>query len=566
MNYERTEDEKTSAGVQGDISSSRLLYALGYARGMLHIVLIGLSAVIVAALFQLLLAPRLSAQTPNGTFGYILIVGTDTLGVERVTVQDGHWSGDIVIRNQGRILWTAPETGRGQLGPLELRAFKTPADTTPFQVVRISVRSDSGHVERIVPAAMETIIPSKRGAFVLIGSSIAMLELLVDRVQPGASATIPLFLAQGGQTVEATLQRTRDSAVLVIAGQTSTLSLDAAGAVRSGRTAAQNLAFVRLEGTALARVSIGVPSYAAPADAPYSAQDVRIPTSEGRELAGTLTRPKSGPARVPVVVTITGSGPQDRDELISIVRGYRPFRQIADTLGRSGIAVLRYDDRGYGASTGNFSAATSADFADDARSAIAWLRARPDIDPDRIFVLGHSEGGLIAPMLAATDPRIAGIVLLAGPAQSGRQIIYYQQRYAIDHDTGLKTAAARDSAAAHARIKFDSDSRATPWLKFFAAYDPVPTARKVHAPALILQGGNDMQVTPGQASTLAAAFREGGNKNVGVKVFPGLNHLFLVDPDGNPANYSSLRNGAIGSDVLGEIVAWVKQRGTKSDK
>ena len=401
------------------------------------------------------------------------------------------------------------------------------------------------------------MIASRPDAFIMLNSSLAMLELAAERCPRGGSVTFPAFLATGGQTIDVTIRRAADSAVIQFAGQVTVIKLDASGKMRSGSTASQNLSFVRVEGNALSRIKIGAPSYDAPADAPYAAEQVQIPVPAGHELAATLTRPRNAGDRVPAVVTITGSGAQDRDEYISLVRGYRPFRQVADTLGRNGIAVLRFDDRGYGASTGNFATATSADFADDVRAAIAWLRARRDIDPDRIFLLGHSEGGLIAPLVASTDARIAGIVLLAGPAQKGRQIIAYQQRDAIDRDTALKGMQARDSAAARAGVQFDSLAKTSAWATFFATYDPVPTARKVRVPALILQGRTDRQVTFEQATALGDAMRAGGDADVTVHVFPGLNHLFLPDPDGSPSNYTRLPSGHIGPEVMGMIVGWV---------
>src|SRR5262245_54861606 len=140
--------------------------------------------------------------------------------------------------------------------------------------------------------------------------------------------------------------------------------------------------------------------YSAPADASYTAEDVTVTTPAGHTLAGTLTLPKgaSGSHRVGAIVTISGSGPQDRDEAIGLP-GYRPFRQYADSLARRGIATLRMDDRGTGASKGTFRRSTSADFAEDIRAGLAYLRTRAEIDSGRLGVLGHSEGALIAPMV-----------------------------------------------------------------------------------------------------------------------------------------------------------------------
>src|SRR5439155_12086266 len=169
------------------------------------------------------------------------------------------------------------------------------------------------------------------------------------------------------------------------------------------------------------------PDYSAPSDAPYVAEEVTVQTPMGHTLAGTLTLPKGASAahRAGAIVTITGSGPQERDEAIGL-QGYRPFRQYADSLGRRGIAVLRMDDRGTAASKGTFHGATSADFAEDIRAGLAYLRTRPEIDSTRLGLLGHSEGALIAPMVAAKEPALRALVLLAGIARPARATLAFQ--------------------------------------------------------------------------------------------------------------------------------------------
>src|SRR4029453_85015 len=164
------------------------------------------------------------------------------------------------------------------------------------------------------------------------------------------------------------------------------------------------------------------PDYSAPAGAPSPGEDVMGMTPAGHTLAGTLTLPKGASRAQPVsaIVTVTGSGPQDRDENIGLP-GFRPFRQIADSLGRRAIAVLRMEDRGTGESGGTFRGWTSADFAEDVRAGLAYLRTRPEIRADRLAVLGHSEGAVIAPMVAEKEPTLRAIVLLAGIAQRGRR-------------------------------------------------------------------------------------------------------------------------------------------------
>ncbi len=283
------------------------------------------------------------------------------------------------------------------------------------------------------------------------------------------------------------------------------------------------------------------PDYSAPADAPYTAEDVSVTTPGGFTLAGTLTLPKGASRSKPVgaIVTITGSGPEDRDENIGLP-GFLPFRQIADSLGRHGIAVLRMDDRGTAASGGVFKGATSADFAEDIRAGLAYLRTRPEIRADRLGVLGHSEGAVIAPMVADKEPTLRAIVLLAGIAEPGRSALQFQLENIAKHDTKL-TPEQRDAQIAAIPSKIDQMMAADPWMKFFLTYDPASTMRRVKTPSvLILTGSNDKQAVATNVPLMEAAFKAAGNKDVTAQVLPGLNHLFVPDPDGFPGNYAKL--------------------------
>ena len=302
------------------------------------------------------------------------------------------------------------------------------------------------------------------------------------------------------------------------------------------------------------------PDYSAPADAPYVAEEVAVKTPAGHTLAGTLTLPKSASRSHPVgaIVTITGSGPQDRDENIGL-QGFRPFRQLADALGRRGIAVLRMDDRGTGASGGTFKGSTSADFAEDVRAGLAYLRTRPEVRADRLAVLGHSEGALIAPMVAEKETTLRAIVLLAGIAKPGRTALYFQLKNQIEHDTKL-TPEMRDSKIAEIDKRIDAMMAADPWMKFFLTYEPATTMRRVKTPVLILTGSRDQQAVPAEVALQEAAFKEGGNKDITARVVPDVNHLFVQDTDGFPPNYSKLPPPVMmRADVVEMIVDWLSQ-------
>ena len=281
------------------------------------------------------------------------------------------------------------------------------------------------------------------------------------------------------------------------------------------------------------------PSYYAPdPDAPYTAQELRVPTREGYSLAGTLTIPSGLTPPHPGVILITGSHPQDRDMVGSRtepINKYRPFRQIADALSRKGIAVLRMDDRGYGCSEGgDINEATIPERADDIRAGLDYLKDRKEIDEHRIGLLGISEGANIGPMIAAADPSIRVVVIMAGSASTGREILEWQVRYDTALIEGL-TDEERDRILKQ-RIKdvekWIAEGKTNRWRKSFVEYNPLPTARKVLCPALILHGDRDANVPVEHAEFLAEAMRAGGNTDVTVRILPNHNHLFLKDSDG----------------------------------
>ena len=520
----------------------------------------------ISALAAVVVAAPLFAQSPSQA-AFVYLSGTDTIGVERFLRSPDRIVGEIVMRGQPRIMYDAAMPAPGRVNTISLTAFapNAAADAPPMQRATMRLQGDSVIAEITAGGTTRTQrFASKPDALLLINASMAGFEPAIDRARaartaPGDSIEVPVFLVAGGQTISAIVRVVSDDSVVVRMASMETHVATDDGKMRRVRVPAQSLIAERVEGPAVAKLSLGKPDYSAPAGAPYTAQPVTVKTQAGHVLAGTLTMPTGASGRMPAVVTITGSGPQDRDEYLPIVPGFRPFRQVADTLGRRGIAVLRLDDRGTGESGGDHSKATSADFADDIRAAVAWLRARADIDPAKIALLGHSEGGLIAPIVAAADPKLAGIVLLAGPSKRGRPIIEFQLRNGIMNDSSIP-AAKKDSALAATKAGFDTTAGRTAWMKYFLDYDPLTTASKVKVPVLILQGATDQQVTADQAEELAEAIRKGGNRNVTVRVYPDRNHLFLEDKSGIPAGYARLPSGKIGPEVMGEIAEWLAKR------
>jgi uncharacterized protein len=282
------------------------------------------------------------------------------------------------------------------------------------------------------------------------------------------------------------------------------------------------------------------PEYYAPENgAPYVAEEVNVSTQAGHVLVGTLTIPKDVNQTLPGVVLITGSSPQNRDFSPHPLVPYRLFRQVADTLSRRGIAVLRMDDRGCGCSGGGpLKSATTAERADDIRAGISYLKGRKEINGNRIGLIGLSEGAMIAPMVAVTDSSIIAIVLMAGPATKGDVILNFQ-----------------DGSGWRSSIESLSE-----WGQFFIEYDPLPTAERVRCPVLILHGDQDKHVPVEHAKILAEAIRRGGNQDVTVHIFPGYKHNFInveetnkKDKEGKPLNEIL----QISPDVIGVISDWI---------
>jgi len=308
--------------------------------------------------------------------------------------------------------------------------------------------------------------------------------------------------------------------------------------------------------------------YDPPTNSNYTAEEIRLTAPAGHTLAGTLTLPSDRSQPHPAVILITGSSPQNRDmtgHWAWPASAYRPFRQIADALSNNGIAVLRTDDRGYGCSEGGpLLDATIVERADDNRAMVNFLKTRSDIDPSRIGILGLSEGGSIGPLIAASDPSIRALVIMAGCATNGWRIQEHQYRYDIEHDENL-TEDEKEKALRAKMKKLRAavqEGKANPWFVFFLEYMPLPTAKKVTCPVLVLHGDKDSHVPVEHAHYLAQAIRSSGNPDVTVRIFKDINHPFLPDKDGRKSGYLKLlRKGAMVPDsVLDTITEWLVER------
>ncbi len=335
--------------------------------------------------------------------------------------------------------------------------------------------------------------------------------------------------------------------------------------------------------------------------APYIEEEVTFYNGDIK-LSGTLTLPKY-PGKHPAVVMITGSGPQDRNEE---VYGFKIFQVIAGHFTKNGIAVLRYDDRGVGGSTGNISESTTEDFAGDVIEAVKYLQTRNDIRHDNIGLCGHSEGGIVAPLVASQNKDIAFIILIAGTGVTGEEIILEQTALILKAEgqtneeikesleqskklfSDLKLCKEKDEIISELRKQISEDYKdmpeeqkelitnkdeyvnntanskyaqlTSPWMSYFLSYDPVPTLEKVTCPVLMLFGELDMQVPVTQnEKPMVDALVRGSNKDFEVKTFPKANHLFQSANTGSPSEYADLQKEFV-PEFLDFMSSWILKR------
>ena len=330
---------------------------------------------------------------------------------------------------------------------------------------------------------------------------------------------------------------------------------------------------------------------------PYYSEEVTFQNpSANITLAGTLTLPRKE-GKFPAVILVTGSGPQNRDEEIM---GHKPFLVLSDFLTRNGIAVLRCDDRGVGQSKGIFKVAVTEDFASDAESAVAYLKTRKEIT--KIGIAGHSEGGIVAPLVAAKSKDVSFIVMLAGTGLRGDKILLLQQELiarasggseadikktkedntkvfemviksksdvVLKEDLKKFLAETVKSLPAEGKPKGMSDEEfislelaqlINPWMLNFIRYDPVQALEKVKCPVLAINGEKDLQVPSKEnLPAIEKAIKKAGNKNVTIKEFKGLNHLFQECKTGLPAEYSEIEQ-TFSPVVMEEISKWILQQ------
>jgi uncharacterized protein len=382
--------------------------------------------------------------------------------------------------------------------------------------------------------------------------SVAMVEQMVRHARVTGSGkvemTVHRLIDQRLLPATVTFADTR-FATVEVGGKTWRLALDFDGSVEWGQLTEYGITIERLQSWPSELRPIW-PPYGVPEGANYEAVEVRIEVPEGPTLAGTLTLPRAS-RRVPAAVLITGAAQLNRNQGTPPAI---PFRDIADELSSLGIAVLRVDDRGVGESTGDASISTTQDEARDIRGAIAWLRSHPAIDPSRIALIGWSEGGLIAPMIAATDHQIAAIALLNGP-HSGIEVSEFQIRYEVERNPAIPVEEKEGTIAS----MIESQKKHTRSASIIAL-DTREHASKVRAPVLLLNGTTDRHVPPWGAAAYALAFRQGGNRDVTMRLFPNLSHVLLPDPEGRAGGWPFLSSSRLAPEVRKTLSEWLVRR------
>lgn len=315
---------------------------------------------------------------------------------------------------------------------------------------------------------------------------------------------------------------------------------------------------------------------------PYAAEEVTFRNDgAGITLAGTLTVPE-GAGPFPAVILLTGSGAQDRDQTIM---GHKPFAVWADALTRRGVAVLRYDDRGMGGSDGGSMDETTADFAADARAAMDYLRTRPEIDANRIGLMGHSEGAATALIAASEGAPAAFVVMIAGPSVSGADILTEQSRQIVlasggteeqavateaiqarfmlavlnNKDDGPAARTAIEALAAElgqppAQAAAAARAMSSAWYRYFTAYDPAADIRRLTVPLLALYGERDRNVPAEQNAPHLRTLKPDAE----VVVLPGLNHLMQHATTGLPNEYETITE-TLAPEAIAAVTDWVVQ-------
>jgi pimeloyl-ACP methyl ester carboxylesterase len=521
------------------------------------------------------------AQQPaSTTHRYTIFVGGTVAGSEDVTVQatgagltitgKGRLSGssDIVMRRaevRYRADWT-PEI-------FEIEATVNGGDTqlqTTFDGQEAVTQGIDGGQKisqtNFLPASRILVLPN-----VFFGTFEALTRRLMGAA-PGEE--FPAFLGAGAlgtlRLVSASTERVQVRTSVFNARRYAMTFTNPRGTTTLNLYADENgtLLRVNLPGPMidvlredLASSTARTLVYSNPGD-----EAVNIPAA-GFNLGATITRPTSPPARAPAVILLSGAGADDRDGALA---GVPILGELAGALANAGFIAVRYDKRGHGQSGGRAESATLGDQADDAVSVFRWLRARRDVDRDRIAIVGHNEGAWAALLAATRERDIAAVVTLASPATTGKERVVEQQRHVLER---MQLAAADRVARIELQEKINAavltgkgwedipaDMRKqadTPWFQSLLAFDPARVVRDIRQPMLIIHGELDADVPPSHMDKLAELAKASRSRAVAVVGVRGVNHLLIPAVRGEVDEYATLKDRTLSKDVTTAITSWL---------
>ncbi len=415
----------------------------------------------------------------------------------------------------------------------------------------------------------------------LANNFVSHIELALALIEPGRDASTPMFSGNTLQplayklTAKGKFEDERDGKKL--AGEEYMDSLGERLRVVDGRLVevviASQKIVIRRSDEPFEPFTISPPVARAATD-DFDGEDVRIARGEG-SIAGRITKPKGAQGRLPALFFVSGSGVQDRDGMSNGID--IGTHEILDRLTREGFLVLRADDRGAGESSPPPENMSYLDLVGDARACVEFLARRDDVDPKRIVLVGHSEGGETVPLLAVENPSIAAVVLMAAPGRSVIDIMVEQNRMALEK-SGVKGAELEkqlgEVTALLRRLASDEiiDPSSLPedqrdllaqraWIQGHARQDPIATIRKVRCPVLILQGAKDFQVSlERDARALEGALKDARHPDFELHVFPGLDHLFKRSPGETSELADYTKDRRVDGEFLDAVCAWLRPR------